>query len=267
MTPETGGLTMPDTVETRSWETMPCVPDDGPARTAAIGLITLGNDVVIERELRAFLAPVEGAAVLASRIPLMLELTPQALRDMEAHIPRAVSLIVPDDRLDVMAFGCTSGSMAIGPERVAVAVHRARRGIPVTDPVSAALKGLKALRARRIALLTPYPDAVNDVVAAYVGAQGFEIAERASFKQPNDPAIARVPPPEAIERAGVELGRRKLDALFISCTALRCSSIIERIEHAIGKPVVTSNQALTWDCLRLAGCKTVVEGYGRLLQS
>ena len=256
---------MPDTLETRSWETMPCAPDDGPARTAAIGLITLSNDVVIERELRSFLAPIEGSAVFASRIPLMLELTPQALRDMEAHIPRAVALIVPDDRLDVMAFGCTSGSMAIGPARVAAAVHRSRPGSPVTDPVSAALKGLKALGARRIALLTPYPDAVNEVVAGYVGAQGFEIAERASFKQPNDPGIARVPP-EAIYRAGLELGRRKVDALFISCTALRCSSVIERIEHAIGKPVVTSNQALAWDCLRLASCSAIVEGYGRLLR-
>src|SRR5215469_12516085 len=75
-----GGSKMPDTLETRSWETMPCTPDDGPARTAAIGLITLSNDVVIERELRTFLTPVEGAAVFASRIPLMLELTPQALR-------------------------------------------------------------------------------------------------------------------------------------------------------------------------------------------
>ena len=257
---------MPDTLETRSWETMPCTPDNGPAATAAIGLVTLGNDVVIEPELHTFLAEIDGAAVFASRIPLMLELTPQALRDMEAHIPRAVSLIVPDDRLDVMAFGCTSGSMAIGPERVAAAVHRARPGIPVTDPVSAAVKGLKILGARRIALLTPYPDAVNDVVAAYVGAQGLHIAERGSFKQPNDPAIARVPP-EAIYRAGIELGRRKVDALFISCTALRCSSVIARIEQSIGKPVVTSNQALAWDCLRLAGCKAAVEGFGRLLQS
>lgn len=256
---------MPDTLETLSWETMPCTPDDGPARTAAIGLVTLANDVVIEPELCTFLAGIEGAAVYASRIPLMLKLTPQALRDMEGHIPHAVELIVPDDRLDVMGFGCTSGSMAIGPGRVAAAVHRVRPGIPVTDPVSAALKGLKTLGARRIALLTPYPDAVNEVVAAYVSGKGFEIAERASFKQPNDPAIARVPP-EAIERAGVELGRRKVDALFISCTALRCSSVIERIEQAIGKPVVTSNQALAWDCLRLAGCTAAVEGYGQLLR-
>src|SRR5258708_5137925 len=98
------------TVETfSSWGTMLWAPDEGPAATAAIGLVTLSNDVVIEPELRSFLAGVEGTAVFASRIPLMLKLTPRGLRDMEAHIPRAVELIVPDDRLDVMAFGCTSG--------------------------------------------------------------------------------------------------------------------------------------------------------------
>jgi maleate isomerase len=256
---------MPDTIlESRSWETLPCAPDDGPVRTAAIGLITLSNDVVIERELRTFLA-IDGVSVFASRIPLMLKVTPQALRDMEAHIPHAVGLIVPDDRLDVMAFGCTSGAMAIGPDRVAAAVHQARPGIPVTDPVSASLKGLRALGARRIALITPYPDAVNEVVAGYVAAQGFEIVERGSFKQTSDPTISRVPP-EAIYQAGVALGRRNVEALFISCTALRCSPVIERIEQAIGKPVVTSNQALAWDCLRLAGSRTAVEGYGRLLR-
>ena len=258
---------MPSTVDTLPvWETMPSMADRGPAATAAIGLITLSNDVVIERELRSFVAGVEGASVFASRIPLALALTPQGLREMEAHIPEATGLIVPDDRLDVMAFGCTSGAMAIGPERVAAAVRRSRPGIAVTDPVSAALKGLKALGARRLALLTPYPDAVNRVVADYVERHGFEIAERASFKQPNDPAIARVPP-EAIRHAGVELGLRSVDALFISCTALRCSSVIADIETSIGKPVVTSNQALAWDCLRLAGCNTAIEGYGRLFRA
>src|SRR5579872_5571018 len=104
MVPQAWRLRMPDTIPSRPWDAMPCTPDDGPAHSAAIGLITLSNDVVIEPELRTFLAGVKGAAVYASRVPLVLELTPQGLRDMEAHIPRAVELIVPNDRLDVMAF-------------------------------------------------------------------------------------------------------------------------------------------------------------------
>ena len=100
------------------WSTMPCELDDGPAARAAIGLIVLANDQVIEPELNTFL-PKDGVALYSSRIPLGIEGTLQALRAMEAHIAGAAGRIMPDDRLDVMAFGCTSGSMAIGDDNVA----------------------------------------------------------------------------------------------------------------------------------------------------
>ena len=105
------------------------------------------------------------------------------------------------------------------------------------------------------------------MVEDYVCRQGFEIVVKGSFKQPGDPEIVRVPP-EAIYEAGLELGAHpEADGLFISCTALRVSSIIERLEEKLGKPVVASNQALAWDCLRLSGCDTKVPGFGQLLRS
>ena len=55
------------------------------------------------------------------------------------------------------------------------------------------------------------------------------------------------------------------EAVFVSCTALRTSAIIEELEQALGKPVVTSNQALVWHSLRLSGYDDAVEGYGQLL--
>ena len=72
--------------------------------------------------------------------------------------------------------------------------------------------------------------------------------------------------PQAIYAAAYELGQADVDAVFISCTGLRASSVIAPLEQALGKPVVASNQALSWDCLRLAGYKDKVEGYGRLLR-
>jgi maleate isomerase len=57
-----------------------------------------------------------------------------------------------------------------------------------------------------------------------------------------------------------------VDGLFISCTALRVSLVLRAPEDALGKPVVASNQALAWDCLRQAGYRDPVSGYGRLLQ-
>ena len=248
--------------EAAPWPTLKCVFDDGPAAKAAIGLVTLANDTVIEPELKAFLP--DGASVYASRIPIAKMASVKTLVDMEAHLAEAARLIVPEDRLDVLAFGCTSGSMAIGPENVKARINGARPGIPVTNPVSAAAKGLKALGVRRIALITPYPDDVNAVVEKFVSGQGFEIAVKGSFKCKGDFEISRVPP-QALYEAAVELGRKDVGGVFISCTALRCSSMIQRAEDAIGKPIVTSNQALAWDCLRLAGDERPVAGFGRLL--
>ena len=231
------------------WATMPCLFDDGPAPRAAIGLITLSTDNVIEAEVLSFL-PKVGVALYRSRIPA-------------PHIGTVAELLLPDDRLDVVAFGCTSGSMVIGPDGVAAAIHAVRPGVPVSNPVSAALDGLRALGARRIALLTPYPDRTNAVVGDYVAGQGFEIVAKGSFKQSGGPFIARIPP-EDIYEAGVALGGNEVDALFVSCTALRVSSVLERIEDRIGKPVVASNQALAWDCLRRAGIDDAVPNAGRL---
>ena len=248
------------------WQHLPCELDAGPAPEAAIGLITLANDMTIEPELQAFL-PSDGVALYASRIPLPRVVSVETLIAMRDHIPSIAEVIVPYSHLDVVAFGCTSGSMAIGPETVEARVHETRPEVAVTNPVSAALKGLKTLGCNRIALLTPYIDEVNAVVEDYVSGQGFEIVVRGSFKQPGDPEIVRIPP-AAIYEAGAALGaHEQAEALFISCTGLRVSSVIERLEETLGKPVVTSNQALAWDCLRLAGCDTKVAGFGRLLRT
>ena len=256
---------MPDTsVLASKWQHMACTLDGGPAANVAVGLITLSNDTVIEPELYTFL-PRDGVAVYSSRSPMAPTVSVAALKDMQRNLSRVAAEILPDDKIDVMAFGCTSGSMAIGPDNVISEVQKSKPGIPVTNPVSASLKGLRALGIKRIALLTPYPDAVNVIVENYVGGQGFDIVVRGSFKQNGDPQITRVPP-EAIYEAGVALGKHKdAQAQFISCTALRCSPVIQRIEDAIGKPVVTSNQALAWDCLRLGGYKKAVPGYGKLM--
>lgn len=249
---------------TSPWERFAVELDDGPNATAAIGLIVPSNDPVIESEIRAFTAAVSGVAVLASRVLLSGTTTPEGLMNMLGQIPQALSVLMPDARLDVLAFGCTSGAMAIGPEQISALVASDRPGLPVTDPVTASITALNRLDARRIAILTPYPDVVNAIVEDHFARQGFCLGAKGTFGQQGDAAISRIPP-NAIFEAGVALGSRGVDALFVSCTALRTSPVIEQIEHAIDKPVVTSNQALAWQALRLAGYNGAVQGFGRLL--
>jgi maleate isomerase len=262
MTPRMNGNTGELAMRHHVWATLPCTIDGGLASRAAIGLLALASDGVIECELRAFLE-LDGVAVFVSRIQPIPDTTPESLRMMEHDLADATKRLLPGKPLDVVAFGCTSGAMAIGSERVASKINSIRQGTPVTDPFSASLKALAHLGARRIALLTPYVDSVNIMVDAYLAEQGLCVVERGSFKQTFE-TINRISEGD-VARAGIELGSRDVDALFISCTGLRCSAVLETIEHAIGKPVVTSNQALAWDSLRLAGIDERVSGRGRLL--
>ena len=245
------------------WMKMPFSFDNGPAARAAIGLIALASDMVCEPELSTIL-PRDGVGLYVNRIQMPKVATVNTLSQIKTHLTDAASLLVPDDHLDVIAFGCTAASIFVGTETVAEQVRLGRPCVAYTDPMTAGIKGLKALGCQRIALLTPNIDEVNVEMEGYMVKQGFDVIAKGSFKQLGDPQMCRIPP-DAIYNAGLTLGQAEVDGLFISCTALRVSSIIADLEATLGKPVVTSNQALAWDCLRLAGCSDRVEGFGRLL--
>jgi maleate isomerase len=244
------------------WQTLPCEFDDALAGRAAIGLLALASDGVIESELRKFL-PQEGVAVFTTRLPRIPDTTPSSLKLMEQGIAECTGRLLPGRKLNALAFGCTSAAMVIGPASVTAKIHAVREGVAVTDPVSASLKALALLGTRRVAVLTPYVDSVNAEVASYLTRNGLTIVDCASFKQVSG-TINRITESD-VYHAGVHLARGDAEAVFVSCTGLRCSSVIEQLEREINKPVVASNQALAWDLLRLAGIKDQVPGFGRLL--
>lgn len=249
--------------DSSGWTTMPCTLDEGPAPRAAIGLIVLTTDMVIEPEMYTFL-PRDGVSLYSARIHKDKGVSAETIRAMEDDLTRTATQILPGDHLDVIAFGCASCTTAIGEGRVAALLQKARSGVAVTDAITASLKGLEALGVRRIAMLTPWPDDVNEVAGSYVAEHGFEVAAKGSFKQAVDGKIHRVPP-RAVYQAGLELGRRKVDGLLISGTGLRVASVLGELEEDLGKPVVTSTQSLAWHSLRLAGYQEPVRGFGRLL--
>ncbi|WP_234825990.1 hypothetical protein [Sinorhizobium meliloti] len=174
--------------ENGGWVPLDSVLDGGPAARAAIGLIVLANDTVIEPEVRRFL-PLPGVEVYSSRIPMARDVSPECLAAMAGELPRAVELLIPEHRLDVVAFGCTSGSMIIGPERIAGIVEKVRPGVKVCNPVSASLAAFATLGVRRIGLITPYSTEVNKRVERFFVSP----LVRASFRTATfpSPAFAR----------------------------------------------------------------------------
>ena len=113
------------------------VLDDGICRRAAIGLVVLATDHTIEHEWRKLLTQ-DGVAFYESRVYNSADITPERLMEMESRIAAAVALIRPGERIDVVAFGCTSASMVIGEETVFERIHEARPGVACTTPITAA---------------------------------------------------------------------------------------------------------------------------------
>ncbi len=243
--------------------TLPCTLDAGIASRAAIGLLVLASDQTMEHEFRQ-LVRLSGVAVYAARLFNDNDITPDTLRAMRDRIAPATELILPSMHLDVVAFGCTSASMALGEEEIFRQIHRARPGVACTTPVTAAFAAFKALGARRIGVLTPYAPEVNAVVRAYLNAHGAEVAAFATFDKRDDRDAARIST-ESIAAGIAALARRTtLDAVFVSCTSLRLAEYVVGIEAEVGIPVTSSDHALAWHCLRLAGVNDDVPGLGKL---
>lgn len=237
--------------------------DRGPGKFR-IGLVVLSNDYVTERDF-INMRPCDDVAIFTSRVANTPECTVETLQRMAPLITAAAALIVPEGRLDVIAYSCTSGTAVMGFNKIQSLVRVARPGIACTTPLTASLAALDRFGAKRIAVLTPYIDEVNADIARYLESGGMRISAFTSFKIADNEEMARLAP-ESIYRAALEADRDEADALFISCTAIRAVEVIERIEQTLGKPVVTAVQAMFWHSLRLAGYDAAVPDYGRLLR-
>ena len=238
--------------------------DAGPARHR-IGLVALDSDIATERDFHAMLPP--DVMFHTSRIHCTNPITVENLRRQGPLLRDAVKLLLPGQRLDAVAYSCTSGTVALGYEGVASEIRAAGRpGIPVVTPITSAIAGFAQLGIRRISLLTPYLDSVNQAMRAFLEAHGIEVVNIGGFCMEDDREMARIPP-DAIFDAALEVCAERTDALFISCTAIRAVEIIERAEAALGRPVLSSIQTLFWQSLREAGCFVPVPGFGRLLAS
>lgn len=183
---------------------------------------------------------------------------------MESRIGPTADLILPGMELDVVAYGCTSASMVLGEQTVFDRIHEARPGVACTTPITAAFAAFDAFGARNIAVLTPYRDDVNRRVRSYIERRGYRVAAFGSFNEENDNVAARIEL-GSIRSAAVELGRVEgVDAVFVSCTSIRLATVAREVEAELGKPVTSSNHAMAWHCLRLAGIGDPQPQFGRL---
>ena len=254
---------MESTALTAEYIRLPFALDGGVARRAAIGLIVLATDHTIEHEWRKMLT-LDGVAFFESRLLNSAEISPTTLAQMEGRIATAVALLRPGERIDVVAFGCTSASMVIGEETVFERIREVRPEAKTTTPITAARIALQTMNTTRIALLTPYVREINESMAAYLRVRGIDVVAMGSFEHANDNEVARIDD-ASLREAVLTLGRRPdVQAVFVSCTSLRIAEAVAGIEAELGKPVTSSNHAMAWHALRLGGVTDALRGLGAL---
>jgi maleate isomerase len=234
------------------------------ARSAAlrVALIALASDHGIRGELGLLLG--RRAELHLARVSAPDGYDLASLAATAQGIGRAIKWMGLATSVDVAAYGCTSATVVVGEEAVKGRLQAALPGVPGTTPITAALAALAHLGARRIALLTPYPEPIHRAVAEYLGSRGLAIVDQASLGISVDREITEYPA-EGLRARILALDRRGAEAIFVSCTSLRIAGAIAKIEAASGLPLITSNQALAWHCLQLAGRRASLAGFGRLL--
>jgi maleate isomerase len=228
-----------------------------------IGLVILATDHTSEPDFARMVASAD-IGIYVSRIHYANPTTPENLRAMQPSLTTGAGLILPGEPLDAIMYSCTSASVVIGDEEVTAAIRKAKPGVSVVMPTAAAVLGLKAFGARNISVLTPYTIETSRPMADYFSGLGFGIDRFTCLGMTDDREMARVAPSEIVAFAK-EAFDTQSDALFISCTALRAAGVAVEIEQAIGKPVVTSNLATAWQCLRLCGDQSSRSELGRLM--
>lgn len=242
--------------------TLPFETDDGFGARARIGLIVLETDQTIEIEARQ--VDLDGVDFYHSRIPMEIEVTPETLTAMEERLPIAAGLLPTEFAFDAIGYGCTSAATLIGTDGVTAAIQKAHPGMACSNPIAATIEAFRALGSQRIAIVTPYTADVTERIVAHFGDAGLDVSAVGSFLESSDLVVARIT--ESSIAAGVRAiaASGDCDAVFVSCTSLRVLGIAEKLEAEIGMPVVSSNIALFWHLLRLAGVTDPLAHFGAL---
>ena len=227
-----------------------------------IGLIALATDFMIEKD---FINVIKDKDIdfFVNRIECYNPLSKENLVRMSEKVTEVTNNILPNEEIDCVVYGCTSGTIAVGYESIEKKVKAAKPKAKLTTPSSAAIKALKKFNVKKIVIFTPYSKKLNDEVVNYFIKEGFNVTSNSYLDIKADYDIGKVEQ-EFLYNTLSKIEMNDAEALFISCTALPVLNIIDKLEKKLNKPVLSSNQALIWDSLESIGKNKSVIGFGKL---
>ncbi len=232
------------------------------SKNPKVGLIALATDFMIEKDFITITKNMN-IDLFVNRIHCYSPLTSENLIKMSNTITEVSTDILPDEKLDCVVYGCTSGTIAAGYESIKKKIELAKPEAKVTTPSTAASNALKNLNINKVAIFTPYSKKLNDEVVDYFKKENFIVTSNSYFDILNDSDIAKIDIDYLYEVIlNMDLG--EAEAVFLSCTNLPALSIVEKLEKKLSKIVLCSNQVLIWDTLKNIGKNKSIEGFGKL---
>lgn len=212
-----------------------------------LGLIVPSSNTTNEPEFERHLP--EGVSLHTSRM-FLEDTNAEDLAAMAADAERSAELLATGD-VDVVAYGCTTGSLVKGPgydEEIESRLSEVA-GVPAVATAAAIKRAFETLGLKRLAITTPYVRDLNEREEEFLEAAGYEVVDMTGLGIEPNTGIGEQRPETAYRQARA-LDAADADGVFISCTNYRTFEIIEDLEADLGKPVVTSNQATLWNALR-----------------
>ena len=240
-------------------------------RAPQMGLIILETDLTIETEFRKFLSQDENCnpklSLLNTRIPCDDQGTPDNLTSMKNHFVESLALFPNNYKFDVIGYGCTSASLLIGDKKITEIVKSNVLTKNVSTPMSAVKKGLTALGVNKLGYIAPYVSEIAYKMCLHLVEAGFDVRTAATFSEERDSVVGVITPKSIFNAIETLVNQSPdLEAVFVSCTSLKCAPIIPLAEEKFGIPILSSNSALSWDMAKLSKAVVSATGKGKLFQ-
>ncbi len=234
---------------------------------AKIGVIIPPTNTVNEAEWN-LMAP-DGVTIHSARMKLHLDTTSDAGQAALYSDVEKASRDLAEAGVDAIAYGCTAGSMVQPASGLSDFMKKVTGTASVTT-AAAIVAALEVLGVKRIAVATPYHDALNAHEVTFLEGAGFDVVHIQGLGigaggGQEYTQIARTDPKD-IQDHIVSADRAEAEAMVVSCTDFPVLGLIAKLESKLGKPVITSNQATFWAALRAAGIADKFENYGKLLK-
>jgi len=188
-----------------------------------------------------------------------------------ARVEQAFVEVVRDLAREPIDFLMVTGELFLsyrgpGSDREVLETVREITPVPASTVLTAVVRALKSLDIHRVVMASPFPDDQDENLIRFLDHYHIEVAANRGLGYNNTHEIWELPPETGYDLASAVLQEcPNVDGIYMPCNKWRVSSIIERLEKDLRKPVITNTQAWIWEALDGLGMPPKLPGYGRLL--